>query len=122
MIYVQVIGGLGNQIFQYAFARRLSIERNIPFKLDISGFEKYPLRRYALNVFNIVEQFALPGEIDRLKPRRYPLKPELVLYRKLQDFKYQRTWIREQYPYRYEKFFFRSDRDVYLEGYWQNEG
>jgi len=35
VIILQVIGGLGNQMFQFAAGRALSIARNAPLLLDI---------------------------------------------------------------------------------------
>lgn len=38
-VIAKVIGGLGNQMFQYAAARSLSINKNVPLYLDLSKFE-----------------------------------------------------------------------------------
>jgi len=38
-IYVQLSGGLGNQLFQYAVGRSISLDKNIKLVIDIkSGF------------------------------------------------------------------------------------
>lgn len=42
MIYVRLMGGLGNQMFQYAFGRAVSIETHVPLRLDISFFDHQP--------------------------------------------------------------------------------
>mgnify|MGYP000379615020 CR=1 FL=1 len=65
MIVVKLIGGLGNQLFQYALGRNLAIKNNTNLKLDITGFEKYKLRKYSLNHFNIVEDFASEKDIPK---------------------------------------------------------
>lgn len=39
MIITRLMGGLGNQLFQYAMARRLSYKHNVPLKLDISWYQ-----------------------------------------------------------------------------------
>lgn len=54
-ITVQMCGGLGNQMFQYAMGRALSLRHHVPLILDISWFSG-PMtgctkRKYLLNVF-----------------------------------------------------------------------
>ena len=49
MIIVRLIGGLGNQMFQYATARRLAEKHPTILKLDVTGFEEYKLHRYSLH-------------------------------------------------------------------------
>lgn len=53
MIIVRLIGGLGNQMFQYALGRHLALKNDANLKLDISDFKNYKLRNYELNPFNI---------------------------------------------------------------------
>jgi len=48
MIVVKLIGGLGNQMFQIAFARALSLKLNESLFVDISAYKKYKIRNYAL--------------------------------------------------------------------------
>ena len=57
MLIVKIKCGLGNQLFQYAFARRLSLVNNVELKIDyISGNEHDPQGRvYSLKHFNINE-------------------------------------------------------------------
>lgn len=59
MIIVKITGGLGNQLFQYAFARSVSLHLKTEFKLDINPFTTYyKIRKYSLNHFNTKQQFA----------------------------------------------------------------
>lgn len=43
MIISHIIGGLGNQMFQYAAGRALSLARGVPLYLDTQDFEGYTL-------------------------------------------------------------------------------
>ena len=53
MIVVRILGGLGNQMFQYAYAKALE-QKGFNVKLDISKFKKYKLHGgYQLNKFDI---------------------------------------------------------------------
>src|SRR2546429_310413 len=67
MVIVRLLGGLGNQMFQYAAARRLALAHNVPLKLDISWFAHAADRAYALRALNIQEAFATPEEIGEIR-------------------------------------------------------
>ena len=63
MIITRLAGGLGNQMFQYAFARSLSIKYNTNLKIDLSFLKNrnmgpnFTYRNYELDIFNVVEDF-----------------------------------------------------------------
>ena len=59
MIISRIIGGLGNQLFQYAAGRALAIKHNTELKLDINSFTTYKLHNYSLQHFNIKQNFVL---------------------------------------------------------------
>lgn len=57
MIILKLKGGLGNQLFQYAFARCLSYKLDAELFLDVSYFNNYEKRKhviFGLNSFNII--------------------------------------------------------------------
>ena len=54
MLIIQCTGGLGNQMFQYAFYRKLQLDDKI-VALDISGFKDYNLH----NGFELERVFGL---------------------------------------------------------------
>ncbi|MFC1896223.1 hypothetical protein ACFL0Q_06130, partial [Thermodesulfobacteriota bacterium] len=66
MVIVRLMGGLGNQMFQYAAGRSLAEGNEEQLQLDISYFEKDPIRYYHLNHFNIEECIASTDEIAKL--------------------------------------------------------
>ena len=54
MITVKIKGGLGNQLFQYAYGRSKSIQQQTELELDLSWYANpYFDRRYLLSKFNI---------------------------------------------------------------------
>ena len=71
---VQVIGGMGNQMFQYAFARAIGDD----VKLDITTFDKYKTWDYLLDVFNIKENYATDAELDQIKHKSKSKFPKLI--------------------------------------------
>ncbi len=77
MIVVELAGGLGNQMFEYALGRHLAILNGCDLKLDLSRLKRDPLRDYSLNCFNIVENFAQDCEVRVLKYGSAKLVPFL---------------------------------------------
>ena len=67
MLIVKIIGGIGNQMFQYAFYRKL-IELGKKVKCDIKGFNNYKLHSgFELQrVFDLEIDFAESSEIEKL--------------------------------------------------------
>ena len=90
MVYSQIIGGLGNQMFQYAVGRALSLQREQSFMLDISGYKGYRLHQgYELSkVFNCsptvvtdTDQLAILGWQKSAFVRRLLVKSSLRFFR-----------------------------------------
>lgn len=125
MVIVRLWGGLGNQMFQYAAARRLALVNDAPLKLDLGWFANIPSgdtrRRYELHVFNSVQEVALPGEVRALRGvdiRRWPK----ILKRVVNSsglFMKQTCQREKHYHFDPEVLQFRGD--VYLDGFWQSE-
>jgi hypothetical protein len=120
MIVGQIIGGLGNQMFQYAFYKYLSLNKKSILKLDLFLFENYQLHNgYELeNVFTIKEQVATYKEINKFKSK-YPLlfKIENKLFGK--NFIFGVNHFRENKFFIDTKVFDKNYKDFYLEGYFQ---
>jgi Glycosyl transferase family 11. len=70
MVIVKLSGGLGNQLFQYAFGRSLAIKNETELKLDVRGYDFFSAdttpRRFALAPFNIGAGIASRAEIGRV--------------------------------------------------------
>lgn len=58
-------GGLGNQMFQYAVGRSLSLRTGVPLLLDTRPLARDKLRQYALDGLKIVAEFADPANLPR---------------------------------------------------------
>jgi hypothetical protein len=120
VVIAKVMGGLGNQLFIYAAAKRLSVINDASLKLDINsayaedGYD----RVYSLNHFRINAEYATSEEVYEL---------DVGTRRNL------RYHVNKILPFRY-KYFIREDKlfdprllnlkianKVYLDGYWQDE-
>lgn len=113
MIIIQLTGGLGNQMFQYAVGKALAYRLGTELYLDKTHFLTTPtgkknIRQYELHHFNIKEQFKKPA-FHWIK--KY-LKAE-KMYARLQTFKEQHVHIHPEV--------FELGDNTYLEGTYQAE-
>jgi hypothetical protein len=69
MIIVKIQGGLGNQMFQYALGRNLSLIHKTAFKIDPSYLrrENQSGRSFQLHNFNTILEEASPKEIQKYR-------------------------------------------------------
>ncbi|MCG6533237.1 MAG: alpha-1,2-fucosyltransferase [Syntrophales bacterium LBB04] len=73
MIIINLMGGLGNQMFQYAAAKHLSIIHNTSLKIDTEDFRKLTVNKehiLQLDCMNIRAEQAFSEEIKKFKPRK----------------------------------------------------
>ena len=121
-VIARIFGGIGNQLFCYAAARRLALVNHAELVLDdVSGFvrDKYQ-RQYMLHHFYIPSRKARYGE--RLEPlsqyRRYLKR----IYNQCLPF-HDRSFIKQEgVDFDPRLLTYKSRGTVYLEGYWQSEG
>jgi hypothetical protein len=62
MISVSLIGGLGNQMFQYAAAKALAERHGVSVALDISGFRNEASRSFLLDRLSVPETDYVPSK------------------------------------------------------------
>lgn len=126
MIIVKLMGGLGNQMFQYAAGRSLAYRNNTELKLDISFLESIQTgstrRAYELQFLNITGDVASPSEILRLTgmpPNRF--KRYLLPLTKALGFSRDAGHIHEEAHFHFDPAFLHLPDNTYLTGYWQSE-
>ncbi len=86
MIVVGVMGGLGNQMFQYAAAKHLSVLNRAELRIDASDFRNRtpnPEHTFQLGQFNISAPQASRAEIGRYPKSRRGTRPLATLFRKI---------------------------------------
>lgn len=75
MIIVKLMGGLGNQMFQYATGRSLADRHKTDLLLDASGYENIPEgdtpREYELGYYPLRAGLATTEQLARVKPAGY---------------------------------------------------
>jgi Glycosyl transferase family 11 len=122
VIIVNLIGGLGNQMFQYATARALSIKHKTPLRLDVSGFVNYGLHHgFELEyIFNCTTDIASKADLHGIlgwqsSPiiRRIVSRPSMLSLR-------NKAFIIEPHFHYWSKIN-SLQSNSYLVGYWQSE-
>ena len=67
MIIIKLKGGLGNQLFQYAYGRLLSIKNGVEIKYQFYSNKKDIQREYKLGYFNTKVEFPTFEEIQKTR-------------------------------------------------------
>lgn len=115
MIISKIIGGLGNQLFQYAAGRCLAIRHQTELLLDLNELTDYKLNSFDLNAFHTIFQQASEiqtatyynrGIIEKFRDRLLPMALKKV--------------YREPH-FHFHPRFFNASESIYLKGYWQSE-
>lgn len=115
---VQFLGGLGNQMFQYAFY--LALKRHFKnVKADISEFSYYTLH----NGFELNEAFGLDlNLISSMEKKLYYNKDNEWIYQKLRKLLgLSHSVFTEIKEFEYDENIFSDRHSRYYIGYWQNE-
>jgi hypothetical protein len=144
MIIARITMGLGNQMFQYAAALALSLEKNTELKVDVSSYEGYKLRKYELEeYFDIktpkataeeIASFRFDNPVKKVWNKLIPSKKIRMLGLPYEEAGLARTALalydnvsaphkRQTYQephYHFDRNFFNANKDVYLQGYWMS--
>jgi len=119
VIIVKINGGLGNQLFQYAAGRYLSVKHKTKLLLDVSEFDVYKLRKFELEKYMLTYNVATKEDIVKtikIDPPSYLLK----ILKKPKLNKFIPNYYREPF-FHFDENYLNLENKVYLEGYFQSE-
>lgn len=120
MIITEVMGGLANQMFQYALGKKLAINHNTQLKIDATQFKKQHLYPYRLHTLNIVEDFATTDDLQSVLRCAYFL-PRGFLRGAKKFFKGSFSNIFYEKEFTFDNRILNVPDNSYLSGFWQSE-
>jgi len=125
MIIARIIGGLGNQMFQYAASRCLAQRLGVELKLDITEFllleqQNDTPRDFQLNKLRVEPLIANEQEISNSKYVLENILQKFLRKRRKQKRIISDTFYKEPH-YHFDQNFFSCKDNTYLHGYWQSE-
>lgn len=123
MIISHIIGGLGNQMFQYAAGRALALRNQAELKLDVSDFIDYDLHQgfELCRLFDIdVRMATVEDKSNLLGWQASPRVRKMLKRTKLFSCLEKRTWVKEPH-FNYWSGLREVGDMAYIEGYWQSE-
>ncbi|MCP5451746.1 MAG: alpha-1,2-fucosyltransferase [Gammaproteobacteria bacterium] len=122
-VIVRIKGGLGNQLFCYAAARRLALVNDAELVIDdVTGFirDRTYARQYALDHFNIPCRKATPAE--RMEPFERYRRGMMKWLSRRKPFVERCYLEQEGRDFDSRLLYFKVNCTVYLDGLWQSEG
>jgi hypothetical protein len=133
MVITKIVGGLGNQLFQYAMARRLAEKHNVELLLDLSRYgvngdmRPKELAAFSRSVglfrFRIKAKIALPNEIAQLRDDYFRATTRDRVVRQIRrlwpNFLWNSCHIKER-QFRFQCESLTWPDNVYLQGFWQS--
>ncbi len=124
MIVIQLLGGLGNQMFQYACGRALGYKfqtklifdtSQLSIRKNISGIT---IRSLELDIFNLDIQEANKDELKKIKPFLYKIVNVLAIKIGLHGIRTSKYFIEKDFSY--SSSIEKVVNNCYLSGYWQS--
>lgn len=115
MVIIKLMGGLGNQLFQYAFGKAYGIKNKKIIRFDIDaysqeGMKKFSTKReYLLDYFNTSEKGKFPYS---------SLKRNKIFSFFLKAFNFKEI---KEMEFGFNELFFEDNGSVVFDGYWQTE-
>ena len=128
MILVRLMGGLGNQMFQYAYAKHISLFNNVPLKLDVSllgnddKLKDRVVRNFDLDLFSIQEKetFATVKEIEKFNGKESPSFIDRVIF-KLKKLYQKENLLLQEGNKQKEHYLNLKTKSLCVVGRWQSE-
>ena len=126
MVIARIMGGLGNQLFQYASARCVAERNRTELKLDTSAYQNDGPRQYRLDRFRISGHVATSDDLRWVLGSRHGARSWLRRIASLThwsalDLLPRQAYVRERFYHFDQKISPIMKQDIYWSGYWHSE-
>ena len=140
MIVVKIKGGLGNQMFEYAMARKLSLDLGIDqIALDITRVNQDDLREFGLDQFSLIKnvQVMSDGTVSGIARLQENIARRLIAYfaagrspkvAEMRERKLEKVFgllgivQRDYHDKTVSRFGLRLHKNIYMNGWFQEAG
>lgn len=122
MIIVNLTGGLGNQMFQYAFGKYLAQKHNANLKLHFTNALFNIQRSYELDVFNISASMATKEDLQKFGIIQNRVFNRLLyLFDERFGIQFNKHIVTQRFPYIFNSKYLSIKNNSYIQGYWADE-
>jgi len=132
MVTVKILGGLGNQLFQVAYAISLSNDLDEEIKLDVSSYKNYKIRSFSLDRFEISNKVEVLNSshsytffnLSTIAYRFYQKIFKTIMNKSDFGKSFFKTSSRFGYLYNFDPYYYEykyKSKNKYIYGYFQSE-
>ena len=122
MIIVNLTGGLGNQMFQYAFGKTIAAKHRTSLKVHFTNALLNIQRSYELDVFKISANLATVEDLERFGiAQSRVLNRLLYLFDERYGIQLNKHIKTQRYPFIFDSRYLSIGDNSYIQGYWANE-
>lgn len=116
MIVIEINGGLGNQMFQYACGRATALRLDTILRLTLpkQNTDKFFITRpFELNIFKADLKIASNKELNQFSPK--------LLISKIFNKVFKNNRYYSEQTFAYDTGLIKQKKNLFLQGYWQTE-
>lgn len=122
MIIINLTGGLGNQMFQYAFGRYLALKNKTELKYHFTNALFNTQRKFELDVFNIQATEAASEDLQKFGIiQNRVLNRLLYLFDERYGIQFNKHIITQRHPYTFNSSYLAIKDNSYIQGYFADE-
>jgi len=122
MIIVNLTGGLGNQMFQYAFGKTIATKLKVDLKLHFTNALFNTQRPYELNFFNISASMTTKKDLQKFGViQNHVVNRLLYLFDERCQIQFNKHIVTQRFPYIFNSSYLDIRNNSYIQGYWADE-